>query len=71
MNNKNMLFDNLIWMETEETAKYLRVSVNSLRTKVCRGEIPHYKLGRSLRFKKAELDELLESSKNKGELYGN
>jgi excisionase family DNA binding protein len=64
------LFDNLIWLNTKEAAEFLRVSPNSLRIMVCRGEIPSYKLGKRLRFKKSELDELLESSKTDGGFYG-
>lgn len=67
---KTMLFDNLIWLNTNEAASYLRISENSLRVKVCRDEVPSYKLGRNLRFKKDELDKLLESSLNKGDYYG-
>lgn len=68
---EKVLFDNLIWLNTKEAAELLRVSPNSLRIMVCRGEIPSYKLGKRLRFKKSELDELLESSKTEGGFYGN
>jgi excisionase family DNA binding protein len=62
LEDKQRLFDNLIWLDAKEAASYLRISVNALRIKACRGEIPKYKLGRTLRFKKVELDNLLESS---------
>ena len=64
MNSK--LFDNLkTWMTTKQAAEYLCISTQALRNRVCRGEIHSYTFGkRSLRFKKSELDELIEASKN-------
>ncbi|MFT6633736.1 MAG: hypothetical protein ACJAS4_003708 [Bacteriovoracaceae bacterium] len=35
--SSNQLFDNLIWMTTEETAEYLRRSVGQIRNMVYRG----------------------------------
>jgi len=52
-----------VWLNTREAAEYLRISENNLRVKVSRGEIQvDGRLGRSLRFKREELDRLLESS---------
>lgn len=52
-----------VWLNSKEAAEYLRISENNLRTKVSRGEVPvSGRLGRSLRFKREELDRLLESS---------
>ncbi len=61
------LFENLVWMTSEEAARYLRKTVGALRTAVCRGQIRARKWRRRLYFKKFELDVLLESSLNKGE----
>lgn len=58
------LFDNLntVWLDSKEAAAYLRISVASLRVKVSRGEIPvHGRLGKLWRFRRDELDRLLES----------
>lgn len=71
MKKSDCYLHNLEWFNTVEAAEYLRLSVSSLRSMLCRGTIPRYKLGKSLRFKKADLDELLESSKTTGDLYGN
>jgi len=60
------LFDNLIWLGTEEAAKYLRKTTNALRIAVHRGHIQCYKWRRRLYFKRTELDRLLESSLNYG-----
>lgn len=50
------------WMNTKEAAEYLRISENNLRVKISRGEIPvHGRLGRSWRFRRDKLDELLNS----------
>ena len=57
-----MFFDNLIWLNSKEASEYLRISENNLRVKVSRGEIPvDGRLGRSLRFRRDELDKLLET----------
>ncbi|MBI2712601.1 MAG: helix-turn-helix domain-containing protein [Bdellovibrio sp.] len=60
------IFDNLIWMTSEEAAQYLRMSVGALRTAVSRGDLRFRKWRRRLYFKKAELDLLLEGSFKKG-----
>jgi excisionase family DNA binding protein len=57
------LFDNLKWLISREAMSYLRLpSLGALRQLVYRRQIPYCKLGRSLRFNRAELDRLLESS---------
>ena len=61
-----VLFDNLVWMSSDEAATYLRMSVGALRTAVCRGQVRARKWLRRLYFKKTELDLLLESSFLKG-----
>lgn len=58
----HLLFDNLIWMDSKEAAHYLRVSVYALRMMVWRGKLNAYRLGRRLRFKRADLDRLLKLS---------
>ena len=55
-------FDNLIWLNTKEASEYLRISIGSLKNFVYRGVITPRKLGRLNRFRKDELDRLLESS---------
>jgi len=62
-----LIFENLMWLNSNEAAAYLRLpSVGMLRVLVCQRRVPFYKLGRSLRFKKSELDRLLDASKNGG-----
>jgi len=58
-----VLFDNLIWLTTKETAVYLRRSVNALYVLVHRGILRPRKFSRRLYFKKTELDYVLETSK--------
>lgn len=55
-------FKNLIWLNTKEAAEYLRITPNNLRVMVCRGTVTSYKLSNRNRFKKVELDKLIESS---------
>jgi excisionase family DNA binding protein len=61
--NSSKLFDNLVWMTSEEAAKYLRKTVGALRTAVNRGQIRARRWRRRLYFKKIELDLLLEDSR--------
>ena len=62
-----LLFKNLIWMTSKEAAEYLRTSPNNIRVMVYRGVIRPYKLNGRNRFKREELDNLVESSICKGE----
>jgi excisionase family DNA binding protein len=62
VNTSHTLFDNLIWLGTEEAAKYLRKTTNALRIAVHRGQVKCYRWRRRLYFKRDELDRLLESS---------
>lgn len=58
------IFDNrIVWFNSKEAAEYLRITVENLRVKVSRGEIPvNGRLGKSLRFRREALDQLLEIS---------
>lgn len=69
--NGNTLFENLIWLNSHEAAEYLRTSKGGLRQMVYRGLLKPYKLGRSSRFKRSELDKLIESSLKKEICHGN
>ena len=63
--NRTLIFENLTWLTSNEATDYLRLpSVGALRVLVCERRIPFHKLGRSLRFKKTELDRLLDASRN-------
>ncbi len=70
VNSAGMLFDNLNWLTTKETAVYLRKSVNAIHTLVSRKYLRPRKFANRLYFKKEELDYLLEAS-IKGGFYGN
>ena len=69
--DKIKFFENQIWLTSDEASEYLRVSNGALRLMVYRGLIIPYKLGRRSRFKREELDKLLESSIKKEIRYGN
>ena len=57
-----MLFNNLIWLTTAETALYLRKSQDAIRQMVCRGQLRARKFHRRLYFNKVELDQALNIS---------
>lgn len=56
-----------IWFDTNEAARYLKISQASLRNSVSFGKIPYYKLGRRNRYLRSDLDKLLFN--NKGLFY--
>ena len=62
--SQHTLFENLIWLDSKETAEYLRTTPGNIRVMVCRGILKAYKLNNRNRFRKNELDALLESSLN-------
>lgn len=56
--SKNLFFENEIvpeYITTRIAAGLLGISENALRIKVCRGQVPVHKLGRSLRFRMSEI----------------
>lgn len=59
-------------LNIEETSAFLKLSVSTLYSKVCRGEIPASKPGRRLYFNKAELIEWMKQRRKKStqELIG-
>jgi excisionase family DNA binding protein len=42
-------------------AEYLRVSVKALYQRVARGQVKHYRFGRHLRFRRRDLDALMDA----------
>jgi len=59
---ESLLFENLEvgeWLTSAEAARFLGISTNALRIKVCRGQVEFKKLGSRLRFRKHQLDCLL------------
>ena len=57
----SLLFENFIWLNTNEAAEYLRTSPKQIRKWVYEGKIKAYKLlSKSLRFKKNDLDLLFK-----------
>lgn len=53
----------LTWMTSKEAAYYLRVTANNLRVMICRGVLRPYKFNNRNRFKKVDLDQLIEKKK--------
>lgn len=60
-NRSVLFFENFIWLNTNETAEYLRTSPKQVRKWVYQGRLRAYRLlGKSLRFKKSDLDLLFK-----------
>jgi hypothetical protein len=66
--NSAPIFDNLVWMNSVEAAKYLRKSVGALRTAVSRGQIHCRKWRRRLYFRRSVIERMLEDSQHIGGL---
>ena len=67
MKDSTTFFDNQIWLTTNEAAEYLRLTPNAFRIMRCRRNLtlPEYYLGNRLRFKRKDLDMLIQISKEK------
>jgi len=64
-NSAPSIFDNE-WLNTEQAASYLALSVGALRNLTSNGQVPYYKLGNRNRFLKSELKDLLLRNKRGG-----
>lgn len=62
LNKTQMLFENLIWLTTEEAAVYLRKSTHAIRQMVYKGKLMARKFDGRLYFKKDELHALIDTS---------
>ena len=51
----------LIWLNRKELAQHLNLSLRKIDYMVSDGEIPHVNIGRSIRFHRPSIDELLLS----------
>lgn len=67
MKQDKTIFDNLIWLTNAEASEYLRISPNAFRVmrSKAKGIIQEYRLGNRLRFKRNDLDLLIETSESK------
>ena len=48
-----------VWLTAEEAAAYLKMPVGTLRNETSSGKLPHFKLGRKVRYSRLELSKLL------------
>lgn len=57
------IFENSGYYTRQEAADYLGVKFHTLEVWACKGryKIPYIKLGRSIRYKKEDLDEFIKS----------
>jgi len=62
MCDSDLIFNNLIWLTTEEAAKYLRKSANAIRIMVHKKVLKARKFHRRLYFRRDELDAVIEAS---------
>lgn len=67
---EHLIFENLEWLNSLDTARYLRRSVGQIRNMVYRRQITFRKFNRRLYFRKSDLNRLIEFSR-KGGLDGN
>lgn len=65
MNDKTpqtMLFNNKIWMNSDDASIYLGTTPGSIRNMVYRRQLPAKKLGNRLKFRKQDLDRFIDNS---------
>ena len=55
--------DGYIWLTTKELAPYIKVKEKTIYYLVKRGSIPHYRVGKLIRFRKDEIDDWMESKR--------
>jgi excisionase family DNA binding protein len=60
-NSSSFTFEYSEWLTTIQAARYMGISKSSLLNFVSAGKIPYYKFGRSNRYQKNELNDLLLS----------
>ncbi|MBI2506219.1 MAG: helix-turn-helix domain-containing protein [Candidatus Latescibacteria bacterium] len=48
-------------MTMQEVAEYLQCSMSTMRRWVARGKVPHYRMGKMIRFRRADLDSWLDA----------
>ena len=58
-----MELDEIEWLGTERAARYLGITGPTLYRLVDEGQVVAYKIGRVLRFKRADLDTFLEGAR--------
>ena len=61
---KNMSEINEKWSSLEETAEYLGVTKDTIRSWIKKTDIPAHKIGRQWKFKLSEIDEWVKSGKS-------
>ena len=57
---EELFFDD--WLNTKEAARYLSTSESQLRNLTSNGRIPFYKFGRSNKYKRSELERVLQEN---------
>jgi excisionase family DNA binding protein len=59
------------WLDTEQAATYLGISVGQLRNKTSNGKVPYTKFDRLNRYNRDDLDALLSKNKRGWSADGN
>jgi len=52
-----------MWLTTKELASYLKLKEKTIYHFVAKGQIPHYRIGKLVRFKQDEIDTWMLSKK--------
>ena len=59
------MYENAGLMDVKKTADYLAVPTSRIYSLVFKKELPHYKLGRSVRFKREDIDKFVQNAEEK------
>lgn len=60
---ENQMIENISYWNVDDVSRYLKVKVKTIYAMV--REIPHYRIGKLIRFKKSEIDAWLESKRER------
>jgi len=63
MEEKNCITEDKVYLTVKEVSEYLKIKIKTLYAMASAGEIPHYRIGRLLRFKKQDVDAWIETKK--------
>jgi excisionase family DNA binding protein len=54
-----------MWLDVKELSSYIKIKEKTLYALVAAGKIPHYRVGKLVRFQKVEIDEWMQTKKAK------
>ena len=54
-----------MWLDIKELSSYIKIKEKTIYYLVSKGRVPHYRIGKLVRFKKEEIDKWMDSKRAK------